>query len=168
MYQKSLGGKILRMSRDNLTEQEEKCGYDATFKEFMMYFANNTRHLMADQHWNPFCRKCNPCVIQYDKVIKLETGHSDELVFMHDDLKAVNKTDIYLRNNQSSLNEDGLAKRNYKQIYKEFADVRRVDFDMIKNLYSKELDLFGFSSELKEDGMHAACKTETLGGDMCC
>ena len=168
-YQKSLGGKILTQYRQHLTPEEEKCGYDATFKEFMMYFANNTKHLLRDQHWSAFSKKCHPCYIKYDKVIKLETGHSDELQFINEDLKPLNKTKgVYIRNNMSSLNEDDLAKNNFKQVYEAFENIREEDYEIITNLYNKELDLFGYTNTLERDGMHASCLTKTENGDLCC
>ena len=191
------GRRILELYREgNLTEEEQKCAYDVTFKEFMMYFSSHTDRLLEDPHWRQFNDKCHPCVIKYDKVIKLETGFSDEIDFISENLKPLHNNDdnipynnstsvnediirqntragytqngVYLRNSRGNFSEDILAKDNYRQIYEEFADIRRIDYDVIKELYEQDLDLFGFGSELKRDGMHATCETRTESGDICC
>ncbi len=44
-----------------------------TFRQFLMLI----RHLQGDHHWEPYVGICQPCRVQYDSVLKLETLESD-------------------------------------------------------------------------------------------
>ena len=167
MYQKNLGRKVLLEARGVLNKQQKKCGWDATFAEFMAYYARNPdKRIQSNAHWRPFVRRCHPCHVEYDHIFKLETGHSDELEFVNKYLQG-NAKSVYIRNNESTLDETSAARNNFEQTYTQFADVKASDFKTIKNVYKTDSLLYGYESTLTKDGLVSKCRMK-VNNQVCC
>ena len=57
-------------------EDVEKANFGAlvTLEEFLQY---STDRKSSDRHWKPFYQMCNPCGINYDHIVKMETIKDD-------------------------------------------------------------------------------------------
>lgn len=73
-FQRMYGSRILRMHRNNLTDEEFRAGKGVTFKEFITWIVEKK---VYDPHWVPIYYICFPCIIPYDFIGKMESLKSD-------------------------------------------------------------------------------------------
>ena len=62
-------------------EDVEKANFGAlvTLEEFLQWSTSQTTY---DRHWKPFYQMCNPCGINYDYIVKMETIKDDSYFLM--------------------------------------------------------------------------------------
>ena len=70
-YYYKIKKSVLRRSRHILTAQERQ-SYVPTFEEFAQHVL-----LTSNIHWNSYAFRCDPCHINYDYIIRLETLSTD-------------------------------------------------------------------------------------------
>ena len=177
MYQRGLGVKILKKVRgsNNLTELERKCGYTVTFPEFVKYLSSGSgaQLLQQDPHWNKYHKMCFPCMIDYDYYIRLETGNSDQRMFLEEYLHS-KLVPLFTGNklhfqNLGKASEERLAASGYTQLETAFVDVNRTEFDIIYNHYRVDSLLFGYKQSLSEDGLTSSCRASAEHDErQCC
>ena len=79
-YHRTHGRRIVRMYRDNSTNESSTVGIDVTFEEFVRYILDPIarRELrVVDRHWRSFHETCHPCYVRYDFIGKFETLQED-------------------------------------------------------------------------------------------
>uniref|UniRef100_S4R8B3 Carbohydrate sulfotransferase n=1 Tax=Petromyzon marinus TaxID=7757 RepID=S4R8B3_PETMA len=62
---------------DSLGGTMTRTGQGVTFPEFVQFLLNTTDQQDIDWHWRPYHRVCNPCLVRYTFIGKLETSQSD-------------------------------------------------------------------------------------------
>ncbi|XP_047128495.1 carbohydrate sulfotransferase 11 [Hydra vulgaris] len=73
-YQKKYGAEILRLYRNDLTEEQYLKGEGVTFREFIKYVISGKPF---DKHWRPMTQLCSPCRFKYRYLGKMETLFED-------------------------------------------------------------------------------------------
>lgn len=93
-----MGRKMIQAVRPTVQEKSRICGYDLTFTEFLKNIANNLEHHRpVDMHFKPSYTRCNPCVMKFDTIAKIETFSDDFKLILSD----TNLTHVTARANQS-------------------------------------------------------------------
>ena len=67
---------VIRAMRPHATADEIQTGVP-TFQEFITQRLTPSWNYAEDKHWAPYSKKCGPCRISYDYIIKLETIEHD-------------------------------------------------------------------------------------------
>ena len=124
---------------------------------------------MHNHHWDQYENVCHACHIKYDHILRLETGHSDELKFIDNFLNRERKTKtaLFVTNNEAVLDEDMLASNNYRQVYPQYKGVSQSDFEILQEFYQDEMRRYGYQATLTKKGLETACKLE-INGKTCC
>ena len=111
-------------------------------------------------------------MIDYDYYIRLETGDSDQRMFLEEYLHskqvalfAGNKVRF---NNVGKTSEERVAENGYTQLEAAFADVNRTDFDTIYKHYRVDSLLFGYKQSLSEDGLTSSCRASAEHDEQQC
>ena len=115
-----------------------------------------------NRHWAPATEICDPCNVQYDKIVKLET-HTQDLLDVISHLGPYNRTNDVHANYKGSGAASAFSWR--LQAYKDIGE--KLLADMLKLGFDKDLDLFGYSAGDVSDplGMEVKCASEEL---RCC
>ncbi len=132
--------KIERRKITTVTED-----HVSRFRRFAESVAVGRKHVMAD-HWNPMTFRCDPCRVQYDVIVKLESVDRDMPA-------------IVSRLNIPGLHPDSLPVINVKSCMTPMEKLSmlhkfysRLDEPVIKRLvdiYRDDLRLFGYSWDVK-------------------
>lgn len=86
-----------------MSEEQYKAGKNVTFQEFIDYVIRTYRFFgvnALDPHWQTMSNLCNPCMMKYNFIGKMETlvGDSEEILMQigwNDKVKFPNATDKY-------------------------------------------------------------------------
>ena len=73
-FHQRYGTKIVKHVRKNAPANSK--GDDVTLKEFLQYVVDSRAEDM-NEHWMPFYKLCQPCVVSYDFIGSLENLESD-------------------------------------------------------------------------------------------
>jgi len=77
-FLRNAGRKIIAKYRKNPTKEALKMGTGVKFTEFLQFLIDSgKRGDFLNQHWAPYTLLCDPCHMNYDIVMKLETVDSD-------------------------------------------------------------------------------------------
>ncbi|XP_076332220.1 carbohydrate sulfotransferase 11-like isoform X2 [Tachypleus tridentatus] len=113
---------------------EEISNRDAhpTFEEFVRYLLD-TPVYKYDNHWVPYTKRCEPCLVHYDFIGKLETAEQDfHYVFQHE----LSLTETPQLENRGSITTDKV-KFYFRQVPK--SEVLRLYY-----IYKMDFDIFGY------------------------
>ena len=122
-----LGTKIINATRPGANERSLQCGDDVTFEEFLLFTTNNLKtgdHV--DIHFAPVYTQCNPCVIKFDVIGKLET-------FKEDTALVLEKANVSLVNNVRASARD--------IILEEIQTLIKYNFDILSRIKHTTQDL---------------------------
>ena len=75
VWQKNLGKIILHETHKELAPETVNLGQGVLFQEFIWYINEIGYH--NEEHWAPISELCEPCIIDYDRIVKLETHSHD-------------------------------------------------------------------------------------------
>lgn len=67
--------KVIESGREDITYPKDK--YSLTFEEFSSYIAVLPKNKQMNPHWASVLELCQPCLIHYDYLAKLETMDRD-------------------------------------------------------------------------------------------
>lgn len=125
-----LGTEIINITRPNATARSIECGHDVSFEEFLLYMTNKLKDgELVNSHFAPVYTLCNPCVINFDVIGKLETFHDDTNLVLQE-------TNIFVGNKDDK--DKDLAKEEVQSLVK-------YNFDVLDRLKQKtgNSDCFG-------------------------
>ena len=100
---------------------------------------------------------CRPCHINYDHVLRLETGQSDVKFFVEDILKEFSSRDDH-KNVRVTINDETLARNNFQQLRTEFAKIPRKTLQAVESYYSRSMHLFGYDAVVTSNGLMTSCR----------
>ena len=166
-YQETMGVHILKKMRSNLTQAELKCGYTVTFPEFIEYFVGDGMFdIMNDDHFLRYSDRCHPCFVDYNFIVKLETAENDQDEFIKQFMNPnPGEERVFHVNKGKNL---GYDVESYSTILKQYSQVNETHIKMLLDIYKKDMDLFGYSSDIIEEGMKASCEIPSSDGGKCC
>ena len=99
-FWKIAGQKIQRLIRDDNEAHADDviCGHDIHFNEFVKYIIYAHEHGdRLNRHFVTLHEHCDPCVIEYDYILKIET-FKDDVMFLLDRLNETFGTEIKFSN----------------------------------------------------------------------
>lgn len=133
-YYKRFGRRIAlkyRQSGGNATRLEP------TFAEFLRFIAHEK---YFDEHWAPYYRTCEPCALNYDYILKVETLDRDQN-FLIQDTKLFNY--LYEVRHPGNINPYGATTRKTLDQY--ITGIPRSLLDQIYKIYENDYKLFNYS-----------------------
>ena len=84
MFWRLLGQKVQNLTRNRHSLQADNfCGHDVTFSEFLKYiiYAYENK-LHVNRHFVTLHEQCDPCDIEFDYILKLETFKNDSMYLL--------------------------------------------------------------------------------------
>ena len=162
---------IERFREGNVTEEEIEQG-TPSFLEFVKMILSKSR-FSEDIHWKPYGKTCNPCFLDYQHLIRIESMIPDSLPV----LKKLNISDPMVLDSFKHNHElQSLQHRNQASTHamtriqpKYLKEFETIPKDMLQQLYQRYKDdflLFGYQFDNRS--MQATCRIETVAGDICC
>ena len=142
-----------------------------SFKEFLRMIVKQDSRLATNEHWDQYFFRCNPCHIDYDYVLKVETMEHDMQMFLsqvYNIRSGVGETRINSNKQGDSKWQQKLSTHQhlnpYQRLKKAFA--RKVN-----DQFQYENDFFGYS--FNSDTKRGECSyslPSALNGDLhtCC
>ncbi|KAL6424107.1 hypothetical protein ACFW04_009766 [Cataglyphis niger] len=133
-YYRRFGRRIAlkyRQPGDNTTRLEP------TFAEFLRFIANEK---YFDEHWAPYYHTCEPCALQYDYILKIETLDRDLNFFIQD-----TKLSDYLYEVKHPRNINPYGATTKKLLGEYITGIPRSLLDQIYKIYENDYKLFNYS-----------------------
>ncbi|CAH1786203.1 unnamed protein product [Owenia fusiformis] len=84
-WSRGMRAGIIKTFRPNPSNKSLTCGHDTKFEEFLSYviaLSEKGGVENMDIHWQPIDIECDPCMIDYNIIGKMETFHSDMQYFL--------------------------------------------------------------------------------------
>ncbi|XP_012222686.1 carbohydrate sulfotransferase 14-like isoform X2 [Linepithema humile] len=133
-YYKRFGRRIALMYRKpgNVMTKLEP-----SFTEFLRFIVNEK---YFDEHWAPYYRTCDPCMLRYDYILKFETLDRDQNFFIQD--TNLNEH-LYDRNYPQNTNPHGATTR--ETLNKYIKEIPQLLLDEIYKIYEYDYKLFNYS-----------------------
>jgi len=137
-FKDRFGRKIIKLYRENPSEESLELGTTVTFMEFIKFLLDaRTEKDGYNEHWRPFFDLCHPCHIHYNFIGKYESLDEDvdgllKLLRVDDWIHFPKRGDLY-----QSLKTEDLFLKFYKS----------VDPNMLRdivNIYSKDFEVFDY------------------------
>ena len=137
-YKRVHGRQILRLYRENPSEEQLKSGEGVTFTEFARYLVEKN---VSDIHWDPIYDTCHPCLIDYHFI-----GHMRNL--QRDAREALDhiglKDDSFFRYDMSETIKHGYLSSSRGGVIKDFPSLGRNMIDKLYQKYENDFLAFGF------------------------
>ena len=158
------GGAILKLFHPNASTEAIDKGEGVTFPDFINFILSG--HM--DPHWKPIHSMCHPCLIRYDRVVKLETQFADALEIIREHLGPHHRG-VRTHTNQATGGAMASATTRGKLLL-QFVEIPQQSLRQLLKLgYGFDLDLFGYSWKWNSDGsVTAFCSNGPQGGSKCC
>ena len=149
---------ILKLFRKDLTQD-----LAPTFQEFIQYLRTPAS---TDWHWEPIYSMCQPCLINYDLVLKTETLDQDIDRIIKSRLKPYHRglgTAVNVQGGKCKM-ESLLREGKKMEIYNSIKDH---DFQSLVKMYKSDLDFFGYSFKRDNDSLHTFCYMDDQNKGCC-
>ena len=135
-YCDRLGREIIRRYRKNATEYQLHTGRFVTPLEFLKSISEFPAYIASNLHFKPYHNICQPCAIQYDYIIKMETSEQDNDILIPLVFNSKEKLPVY---HQSS--KEGRNLETIDQLSKLTLTERKALF----KIYSLDYESFGYN-----------------------
>ena len=136
---------------------------DLSFEEFVGVLSSEYNHGFRNEHWNSMFEHCNPCTVNYDFVLRLETLEKDYQV-----LATYLRLPIHLRFSPPYLDtmKSSLLDPEEKMfsLLWRYENLQSKVLAGIRSIYDNDLEVFGYTWD-DEEG--ANCRIP-LGEGTCC
>ena len=159
---------IIKVNNPKMTPAELSERKHPTFAEFI--HALTTRKIdTRNNHWIPFAQFCNPCAVDFDYLLRIESLNYDAQPIM--DQLGVNADHViekgYATNKRLRYKDPALVidKTAYVVLKRldPFKDVPKSDMDLLRKMYALDLKLYGYTFDA--DSLKPGC---TFGDNHCC
>ena len=160
---------IVKLNFPHLSDAELDRMPKPTFQQFVHALAGH-QNLLRNNHWNPYADKyCDPCHIEYDHILRIESMSYDTLPIMRA-LKLgetfAEEARVKTYRNQRPKPSHLLVKDEpYARLRRlnDFRNVSEADLNVLEKYYDLEFKLYGYSFDRKT--MLPGCKFDDTG---CC
>nr|XP_033342540.1 carbohydrate sulfotransferase 11-like [Megalopta genalis] len=133
-YYKRFGRHIAH--RYHKYRQPNETKLEPTFTEFLHFIAEEK---YFDEHWAPFIDTCEPCLIQYNYILKFDTFDRDQQ-FLIQELGLGNY--LYEKSDLKNINPRGVTTTALVKEYMQ--NVPRSLLDVINKVYENDFKLFSY------------------------
>ena len=140
-WQRNLGKKILKAvgrSRD-VPLADQLTGKGVQFQEFIWYIK---KFNVIDFHWGPLRKLCQPCMIGYDKIVKLETHYEDSYNIITDRLAPTSYGLHFHANKVLGGAKSGFMDGHFIPAY---ANLTSEEIQFLTDLFREDMDMFGYT-----------------------
>ncbi|XP_076813769.1 carbohydrate sulfotransferase 11-like [Clavelina lepadiformis] len=128
------------------TSQVQDTESTPSFEEFVKYVSDGRNQGFkngGEMHWNTYTSLCNPCHVEYDVILHLETI-KDDVRYL---LRLIGAPDAYdFSRGYSKGGQSMTEQRNYLEKY--FKQLTSSQKDKLYKAYEYDFKLFGYSPEL--------------------
>ena len=151
-YRQRLGKLIIDRDHLNVSKSEYASGKGVSFKQFIDFILEGGR----DPHWDSYSKKCLPCLLPYNYLMRTET--------MDEDLR-------YIINYKLSGKGRNVKERHWRpparnnRLLHEYESVPDKLVEEISKKYKADMAIFGYDVERSEKGVKARCKV--VNADCC-
>ena len=166
-YQRFMGPKITKAMRPQARMNNLTCATDVSFAEFASYYAENPE-IQRDRHLIPISAQCDPCSMDYDYILRLETGDSDQNFFLESLLReqTFEENDGAVHANaKSNHSESGWRNNNFIATMKQYKPINTDVLSKLTTIYERDFRIFGYSIKNKST---MGCKITLPNGTTCC
>ena len=153
------GPAILSKYRPWLSEAQIKSGKGVFFQEMIQYILAGHQNA----HWDgPYSRTCQPCRINFDAIVKLETFNSDVAPIINNKLKGRSIGTVVNKHGKTSWD------KQFVKVLSEYKNVSKADFENTVKKYMDDFIQYGYGFQRMEDGnVKASCYLGN-GTHSCC
>ena len=133
-----------------------------SFLEFVRYLTEGNA---GNPHWRSYMPDCNPCVLDFDYILRVETLEHDSPNI----LKKINQTLDFFNTNKANVNREGNETIDGKVFPKYLKAFKSIDEEHVISLYQKyrlEFEQFGYT--YNHTTKMAYCKVTLPSGKVCC
>jgi hypothetical protein len=129
-----------------------------TFEQFVEVLIKHYKNDFANDHWLPYHVLCDPCNVNYDYIIKMETLATD----VGPVIKLLNLTGTSL----PKYNEDRhtTVSDKFKEVSVIFSGLPSDLLTSLVEIFRMDFELFGYSWQNNE----AKCENYINGQEVCC
>ena len=162
---------IQRFREGNVTKKEIDEAIPS-FLEFVKMILSKSKY-SEDRHWKPYGERCNPCYLDYQYLIRIESMIPDSIpVLKRLDISDTDVLDYHrqVHNEQSTKHRIQQSTKTMTKIQprylKEFETIPKNLIQQLYQRYQEDFLLFGYQFDYKNK--MTVCRTETVSGDICC
>ena len=151
---------ILRQFHPWLSESQIKFSRNIYFQEFVQYIMQEGHN---NHHWDgPYSRKCHPCRIDFDAIIKLETFDVDAPLIIKNKLEGKGIGTITHKRSKASWDEQ------YTKLLTDYKNISLQFFQKTVEKYREDFGRFGYDFHRLTDGsVKVSCGIDN-GTHTCC
>ena len=159
-FKKNMGSNMLRLYRSHVPHEKLFSGEGVRFEEFIQYIIDGYKN----EHWRgPYDNQCQPCSINFDRIVRLETFENDAWDIVMHQLKG---RGIKTRRNKFSSSKQGHFE--FGKILSEYVNVSDVQLDAIVTKYNTDFQQFGYNFTRMNGIVNTNCIIQTSEQDVCC
>jgi hypothetical protein len=133
----ALAKDIVKKYRKNGAQNGTNSVEKVTFPEFARFLRSTKNN---DDHWISYDRWCQPCTIQWDAILKVETLDGDDNIILSRLGNDVNVSSLPVKH--SHQHKHALFKHD--KYLPDFAGVDLEDMSHLMKMYHYDLNLFGY------------------------
>ena len=152
------GKDILKKYRPNAKKSAQNKGFGVTFEELMKFIRDGGQ----DGHWEgPYEKLCQPCSIDYDYIVKLETHDQDASYIVNKKLSG--------RGISTKGNSRRDPAKSFTETLPEYNTLDPQLFQVTVDHYHRDLEQFGYEFVQEKGTVKASCgqKSHRLGNRCC-
>ena len=130
-------------------------------------------NIVYDRHWLPYIHSCDPCQIDFDYIIKMETmshwGNNDAseilkiLGYQADTLSLVRMNPS---NKGPSFSQSNNTNSRFEKLLQEYKEVSPKLMDRLVKKYSTDMQLYGYKFD--QNSLIASCEIQIGPNATCC
>ena len=154
LYEDIRNYTVTTFKHPNLTAQQ-RGEYVPTFPEFVDFSLYRD-----DKHWRSYQHFCDPCQVQYDYILRLETMQRDSEVFMSEVYPAAGPIPV---SNPSQTKDNSSTDWVSPKTLEMFSQLSEETLKKLYNKYAFDLEFYGYS--FNRETFAAECK---FGDINCC
>lgn len=134
---------------------------------FIDLFLSNSTEWLRNPHLTPMHVWCGTCDINYDYIIRLETGDDDQRYVMKNYVNENFDKTLRINGRPDKSND---ARQPFERKLPEYDDVSDDQIKTLIEIYGLDLDIFGYKIERsrQENGLLTKCSIENSKSSPCC
>ena len=157
------GAHILELFHPFMNKTLQQLGQGVTFREFIQYLE---LPLSFNLHWESVYDLCQPCVIQYDEILKTETypGDIEHIILNH--LGPYHRG-FGTKHNVASGGITDASLTDLGRHMEEYSSLAQWHMDYLTHRYQQDLQYFGYSWRKDHTGIYTSCTKGSVDQPCC-
>ena len=138
LYYKPIKNWVLKAFPHKILTPYQRQWYNATFEEFIAYTLS-----VEDEHWNSLEIFCEPCRIDYDYILRVETMERDSQVLMSD--LYPEEVQLPFTNTKRKRKNNVSSERIQPKTLDIFSQLSQETLQKLMKKYAWDLEFYGYS-----------------------